>query len=396
MTRTRWLPLMLLGCLGIACSGGEVGGGTGGDGEERGVYAIGDNCPPAAPRYCFDFVELRDGQRLPRTACTPCVDEAFLRQKLTEAAQGARGIWKQLQEGLENLWEEAKAWATNTLKGGLRAICPQGVVTYYRDFETSFCMAGPAGAAQCGSGRWQATVGLQCLKACELEFFCTSTKVLVNLDCCSNESPAHSSAVPDEPPACADLREVITGWDGCLPLKQQRCCSQQSCVNAPAPAGCLCEYVGDCESYGTPPPPAPPPPSDPASPPVPASCDFKGGTNYRRCGDCGWQFCLANGQWSASCAPKPEIFPCAAGQTCGADAKCASSSLPPPPPPPPPGPGDCPCSSKVGVDNFCHYPPGTAGCAMTQPGGYCDPNGDQSYADADWIRGYNEYKAKCG
>ncbi len=32
---------------------------------------------------------------------------------------------------------------------------------------------------------------------------------------------------------------------------------------------------------------------------------------------------------------------------------------------------------------------------MTFPGGYCDPNGDQSFADADWVRGYDEYKVQC-
>jgi hypothetical protein len=29
---------------------------------------------------------------------------------------------------------------------------------------------------------------------------------------------------------------------------------------------------------------------------------------------------------------------------------------------------------------------------MTQPGGYCDPNGDGSYADADWVRGYYDHQ----
>ncbi len=33
---------------------------------------------------------------------------------------------------------------------------------------------------------------------------------------------------------------------------------------------------------------------------------------------------------------------------------------------------------------------------MVQPGGYCDPNGDGSYDDADWVRGWNEYNAACG
>ncbi len=32
---------------------------------------------------------------------------------------------------------------------------------------------------------------------------------------------------------------------------------------------------------------------------------------------------------------------------------------------------------------------------MTSRGGYCDPNGDASYTDGDWVRGYNEYYAAC-
>ncbi len=54
----------------------------------------------------------------------------------------------------------------------------------------------------------------------------------------------------------------------------------------------------------------------------------------------------------------------------------------------------CPCSSAAGFDNFCHHAPSTAGCSMTWPGGYCDPNGDASYTDADWVRGYNEYRGQ--
>jgi len=58
--------------------------------------------------------------------------------------------------------------------------------------------------------------------------------------------------------------------------------------------------------------------------------------------------------------------------------------------PPPPS-----CACRSGVDNFCHYPPRTPGCAMTFPGGYCDPNGDGGYGDADWVRGFNEFHAAC-
>lgn len=64
------------------------------------------------------------------------------------------------------------------------------------------------------------------------------------------------------------------------------------------------------------------------------------------------------------------------------DATTTSSSLYP----------NCPCDR---TDNYCHHPPQTNGCPMTLPGGYCDPNGDGSYADGDWVRGYNEYQTYC-
>lgn len=52
------------------------------------------------------------------------------------------------------------------------------------------------------------------------------------------------------------------------------------------------------------------------------TCQWDNGTNYRKCGGCGWQFCLKSGSWSSACAPAPTIFPCAASQTCGANAQC--------------------------------------------------------------------------
>lgn len=55
----------------------------------------------------------------------------------------------------------------------------------------------------------------------------------------------------------------------------------------------------------------------------------------------------------------------------------------------------CPCSSDPNFDNFCFYGPSTPGCSMTFPGGYCDPNGDGSYSDADWVRGWTEYNNQC-
>jgi hypothetical protein len=53
----------------------------------------------------------------------------------------------------------------------------------------------------------------------------------------------------------------------------------------------------------------------------------------------------------------------------------------------------CPC--LAGKNNYCQYGPSYPGCGMTSPGGYCDPNGDGSFSDADWVRGYNEYQANC-
>ena len=54
----------------------------------------------------------------------------------------------------------------------------------------------------------------------------------------------------------------------------------------------------------------------------------------------------------------------------------------------------CPCHS--GVDNFCMYEPSTPDCPMTWPGGYCDPNGDGAYDDADFTRGYFDFSDHCG
>jgi hypothetical protein len=64
---------------------------------------------------------------------------------------------------------------------------------------------------------------------------------------------------------------------------------------------------------------------------TPTECDWNNGTTYRKCKDCGWQFCLSNGTWSKDCDPKPSKFPCPSGETCGSDAKCTA---PPPPPTP--------------------------------------------------------------
>jgi hypothetical protein len=71
---------------------------------------------------------------------------------------------------------------------------------------------------------------------------------------------------------------------------------------------------------------------------------------------------------------------------------------PPPDDPPPDDPPlyeDCPCLNQPGVDNFCHYGPSYPGCPMTTPGGYCDPNGDASFVEGNWVLGYDEWHAQC-
>jgi len=65
-----------------------------------------------------------------------------------------------------------------------------------------------------------------------------------------------------------------------------------------------------------------------------------------------------------------------------------------PEPEPEPEPGGCPC--VAGVDNFCFYAPSTPGCAMTAPNGYCDPDGNGDFGDADWVEGWYGYAAQCG
>jgi hypothetical protein len=63
-------------------------------------------------------------------------------------------------------------------------------------------------------------------------------------------------------------------------------------------------------------------------------------------------------------------------------------------PPTDPSPPSCPCLAEH--NNYCLYPVATPGCAMTQPGGYCDPDGNGYVDDADWVRGYQEYQQSCG
>ena len=63
------------------------------------------------------------------------------------------------------------------------------------------------------------------------------------------------------------------------------------------------------------------------------------------------------------------------------------------------GPSDPPwkyVEAFAGSDNFCLYGASYPDCPMTAPGGYCDPDGNGDFGDADWVRGWNEHKKQCG
>jgi len=104
----------------------------------------------------------------------------------------------------------------------------------------------------------------------------------------------------------------------------------------------------------------------------------------------------------SSSGPAPVDF-CgtfSAGSICNHTGGAASGSTSPSPPSAPSSPSTpqspqagCPC--RTDVDNYCLYGAKTSGCPMTFPGGYCDPNSDGSFADADWTRGYNEFTGSC-
>jgi hypothetical protein len=83
--------------------------------------------------------------------------------------------------------------------------------------------------------------------------------------------------------------------------------------------------------------------------------------------------------------------------TDGGSTDGGSTGDPPEEPPPeePPLYEDCPCLMQAGVDNFCHYGPGYPGCPMTVPGGYCDPNGDGSFAEGNWEQGWYDWHEQC-
>jgi hypothetical protein len=152
---------------------------------------------------------------------------------------------------------------------------------------------------------------------------------------------------------------------------------QSSCMSFQQ--GSVCEAVG---KPGEDPPAQPPPSGD-------GTCDCQGGVD---------NFCLyaASTPDCGMTAPGGYCDPNADGDFGDADwvrgyneyKEACSGGSPPPPPPPA-------CECKSGVDNFCLYPAKTSGCEMTMPGGYCDPNGDGSFDDANWEKGYYDYHAAC-
>ena len=143
-----------------------------------------------------------------------------------------------------------------------------------------------------------------------------------------------------------------------------------------------------------------------------ANCpqDCTEGCNEPSCGDMscnGDETCQTCEQDCGMCAPSCGDGECNGGEDCGsceqdcgacancpnnscdADESCVSC-------PEDCGGCTCPCSDDPNFDNFCSYGPNTPDCPMTQPGGYCDPNGDQSYEDGDWNMGFFDYMAQCG
>jgi hypothetical protein len=68
----------------------------------------------------------------------------------------------------------------------------------------------------------------------------------------------------------------------------------------------------------------------------------------------------------------------------------------PPPDPDPPPVEEPPCPCMEGVNNFCCYGVNNPDCPPTQPGGYCDPDGDGSFEDGGWDQGWYDYNEWCG
>jgi hypothetical protein len=96
-------------------------------------------------------------------------------------------------------------------------------------------------------------------------------------------------------------------------------------------------------------------------------------------------------EFGESCADCPED--CGTCEVCGDDV-CAQSEWCDTCPTDCGG-CTCGCVGDPQFVNYCQFVPDTEGCPMTAPGGYCDPNGDGDYGDADWAKGEADYAWQC-
>ena len=178
--------------------------------------------------------------------------------------------------------------------------------------------------------------------------------------------PVDDDRLPDWQPCASDL-ECISGRCGCNGWYRPVCLPDKnfpkSCVPEPFCGDALC--LGD-ESCG--------------------SCPEDCGVCPPACGDG-----QCNGEESCQICPVDcgACEPTCGDTICNGDESCNSCEIDC-------GPCPCPCSADPNIDNFCNFAPKTKGCVMTEAGGYCDPNGDGSYTDADWEHGYYEYFYQCG
>ena len=111
------------------------------------------------------------------------------------------------------------------------------------------------------------------------------------------------------------------------------------------------------------------------SPDYPKDCPSDPAENWSACAvddDCLSGWCGCNGGSDLVCLPTTD-YP----KDCTNDFPTA-----------------CGCPDAP-ADNMCHLAPGTADCDMTLPGGYCDPDGDGSYADGNWGRGWVDFQTVC-
>lgn len=84
-----------------------------------------------------------------------------------------------------------------------------------------------------------------------------------------------------------------------------------------------------------------------------------------------------------ACDAAEAAVPCYTPGWCYGDCKALPACLSP-----------CPCTPEAAaLKSFCALLPGA--CPATEPGGYCDPDGDGNPADGDWTLGSVQWAAKC-